>query len=549
MVNQLSSAPVPAARPRFAWPAGLVAVVALAFAVVVLVAATGPRGTDQFWYLAAVENLAEGRGAITNNVFPASLKNGPYEGPRPLVHNILNVYLPVPLATWLGSYGAWIWTNLLASLATAVLVFLATRRLASLTTAWLAAATYLMLPVVLWQAAQPLAEATIAPFVALAFLLVLRASGSFASWLAVAVSVGLLVLCRATFLPLLVAAPLGYLATQRGVAWRRLAGAAGLGLVGAAFLGFGRVFLPQNVPCTIAQFLGAAIPGRTSNMACYFELEPIPIDLGVLLTKLGHAARAQFVPSRGSLGTSLLFYWPFNVMGLLSLALITRRHEAGPRRALVAALTALALVGATTVIFQSQFRYLLMGLPVLAVTALVALERLAPAWVVRRFPLVLGGLLAVALPINVALAMQSRNESLGARRFDTEFTALVQREVPAGERVTVEWGARAIEMGYLLRPRPVLFVAPEYERGECVPMVSGFGARWLVAAPDSRALACLSPLGPRPVAEVTAGSSRFGLFRLNGAVAGLPVEDQALQADVAERDDAHQHDRLGDHLR
>src|SRR5262245_9247276 len=146
----------------------LAVAVAAIFIVLVWVGTSGVRGSDQYWYVADVESLIDGHGVQTNEIYPVTVRYEVGTLHRPFVHHILNTYGVALPALHFGSYGCWIAVNLASSLLTSFLIFCTVVRFTDSRTAALAvSASYLLLPLTVWLTTQPLAEASIAPLVAL----------------------------------------------------------------------------------------------------------------------------------------------------------------------------------------------------------------------------------------------------------------------------------------------------------------------------------------------------------------------------------------------
>ena len=101
----------------------LILTVVLIFLGLVWFAASGVRGSDQYWYVADVESLIDGRGVRTNEIYPVSVRHNIAALPRPFLHNRLNLYIVALPALLLGAYDAWIVVNVVSSLLTSFLVF------------------------------------------------------------------------------------------------------------------------------------------------------------------------------------------------------------------------------------------------------------------------------------------------------------------------------------------------------------------------------------------------------------------------------------------
>src|SRR5689334_10097386 len=201
--------------------------VALAIAVAVIVtlyaASGGVRGSDQYWYLTDTEALAHDHVLTSNTVFPVALLGPDPTLPPPFIHNVLSVYLAAIPGAVLGAFDGWLVLNLMATIGAALLIFLAARTVAPRWASMLCAIVYPLLPITVWHAAQPLAEASTAFFAALAMYALARAGRASVRWLLLVGALGLLYLSRESYLPLLLAAPVGFLLVRSGEggAWRR----------------------------------------------------------------------------------------------------------------------------------------------------------------------------------------------------------------------------------------------------------------------------------------------------------------------------------------
>ena len=137
---------------------------------------SGVRGTDQYWYLADAESLINGQGIQTNNIYPVSVYKEIQSIPRPFVHNILNLYFAILPGIFFGAYTGFIIMNVLCSFLTSFFIYKTIIIYTKYQPALLISLLYLLLPITVWQTAQPLAEASIAPLVALLMLLYAKIS-------------------------------------------------------------------------------------------------------------------------------------------------------------------------------------------------------------------------------------------------------------------------------------------------------------------------------------------------------------------------------------
>src|SRR5215467_13910721 len=256
-------------------PAILVVAVVVIFVVLVWVGAFGVRGSDQYWYVADVESLVQGRGVQTNEIHPVSVRHEVAPLPRPFIHNILNIYVVALPALLFGSYGAWIIVNLLSSLLTAFLIFRTVVRFTdSRAAALTVAVSYLLLPVTVWLTTQPLAEASIAPLVALAVYVYVTADASYWRWMLLMVIAALLVYCRESFVLLLPLVPLAYFVHAGSRRIGTVAKAGGLAALGSALWLLGKHLFEPHIPVSYLQLLASVFPDYSKHS--YFNLSPEP---------------------------------------------------------------------------------------------------------------------------------------------------------------------------------------------------------------------------------------------------------------------------------
>lgn len=504
------------------WAHGLALVLFLA--AFAYASAGGLRGSDQYWYVADVETLLSTGRAVTNNVFPVSLLNGETL-PLPFVHNVLSVYLATVPAFFLGSYWGWLVLNLAGTLICCVLVHRTCRRFADERVALLASLAYLTFPLTFWQAVQPLGEASIPPLIALALLLLARAGTAAHGWLALAFAAALLYFSRQSLVLVLLAVPVGYALRTWGGAWRpRAMTLAGLLLIVAGALVIGNLLFEQEaVELTYARVLSGVVPGvagHEDNMASSFDLSPAnlaggpPVRLDFLMMKVEAALRQQLVDFSGLPQAGI--YWAFNGLALLTLAALWRFRRDPDRFTLVAGAVVLLGVHAITIaVHQNQARYLLIPLPGVIVASSLLLGDLLKAGRRRRVISGLAALLVLlALPFQLLAAHASHSEGRAEQQAVAEVRALAERHLDEDEPVMVTWLHQEQAIAYALRPRPVLFVRPDYALEQYQALSARLPVRWLIATTDAPAPAILGVARDGPVATFTLRDQLWGLFRL-----------------------------------
>jgi hypothetical protein len=503
---------------------------AVAFALVVAVVVTlyaagaGVRGSDQYWYLTDTEALAHDHVLTSNTVFPVALLGPNPTVPPPFIHNVLSVYLAAIPGAVLGAFDGWLLLNLLATIGAALLIFLAARTVAPPWASVLCAVIYPLLPITVWHGAQPLAEASTALFAALAMYALAIAGRATVRWLALIVALGLLYLSRESYLPLLLAAPLGFLlvrASEGGGAWRRaLAPAVGLGVAAVAIVVVSQAVIPaDNVRFSYGRLLHSAVPGSTSNMWFNFDLSPanladrLPIDAGLLLAKLGGHLAEQFVIFDSPAFAA--FYWGFNALVVIAIVMLWRsRRVPAERIVVVGALSFVAVHAATLVLFQNQARYLLPAIPGLLVVLAMALASsgaiarplaryLVPTVIVMT--LVLGA-------TDVLLARTLRADAVTTGAAQQSVAAMLDRHVGQSEPLIVVYSGTPQMLAYAARPRLVLYGAPEYTDGDYARLRAALPARWILAPIPADGS---TPAGAvaTPTDQVDALGSTWGLYR------------------------------------
>ncbi len=482
------------------------------FLILVYLAATDVRGSDQYWYMADVETLLQGDPPLTNNLFPTQvLAPGPQQRPF-FIHHILNLYLVLPAAWLAGPFGGWILTNVFATLITAALIALLTVRFASAELAVWAYSVYLLLPLTLWLTAQPLAEATIAPFVALGMLAYERAGTKRRYWIVLAAALVGAYFCRSTYIVLLFLLPGAYLWQNRPVGKNTILQAAAL-LAAAVVAVAGQHFLfPESLPISWSGLLNNAIPGVTGNMYNYFCLTPIPVQWEYLGWKFASHLAHHFFPP---LVSEQIFYAPFNLLAILALLLFGMRKSESERRISQGLAVLLLLHFATIVLVQNQFRYLLVTLPPLLAAGAITgsrISRLSSKSI--RLRLLLGTIVLLVIA-DLLPVWRLHRQGIAERNLRAILVPMFDKTIPPAEPVLVEVHSGTYQLvGYVLRPRDVVFVQTGYSREQCHELRARSGARWFIGKRNSPLLGHLAITGPPVIPELPAPYDQYAVFRL-----------------------------------
>ncbi len=502
--------------------AGFVVMVTIA---TLFAASGGVRGTDQYWYVTEVETLLRDRAIATNVVFPVGLLGDGSGLPPPFIHNNLSVYLAAIPALVVGPFGGWVVLNLLAVLGTSLLIYRTALLVATRWAAMACAVLYPLLPLTSWHTAQPLAEASITFFAALAVYGLATCGSSTRRWLGLVAALGLLYAARQSYLPLLLAAPVVFLVirmrTERPPR-RDAFGPAGL-ILGAtilAVLAVSGLFAAENVQFSYTRLWHTAVPNQTDNMWFNFDLssanlsDSLPFDPRLLGPKLvGHLAQ-QFVNFESApVG---VFYWTFNILALVAIAKFL--WERAPRRVQLLAL-GIGFIGlhfVTVVLFQNQFRYTLPALPILLVVLAMVLSDVR--WLDLRLssrPIALAlGFCVLGLAPTVVLARTLRAEGSANGTAEAAASALFDRNLAATEPAWLVYEGTPQLLTYAARPRLVLQVAPTYTIDEYRRLTTAFPVRWILAPLESAAVDVLDLTGDAPVEVIDVLGKRWGLYDL-----------------------------------
>jgi hypothetical protein len=486
----------------------------------------GVRGSDQYWYTADVETLIRTGVSSTNTVFPVGLLGPSHVLPPPFIHNVLSLYLAALPALAFGPYGGWLILNLVATLSTAALIFLAARTVASRWAALACAVLYPFLPITFWYTAQPLSEASTSLFAALAIYLLAIAGRRAGLWLALVGALGLLYLSRESYLPLLWAAPIGFLLmrihedggrVRAALIPTAVIAAASMAVVAVA----GLAFANDNVRFSYTRLIHAAVPGSTSNMWFNFDLsaaniaDQLPFDPGLVAAKLGQDLLEQFV--RFDSAAFALFYWTFNGLTLVAIVMLwRRRHRVAQLRFIIGALSFVAVHVITIAIFQNQARYLVPALPGLLVVLAIAIDGV-PSFARRlrdRPTAIIVGLAIVALAPMAALAVTSRREGLDQAVVERDTRQLLDARIPDVEPLLIAYEGNPQVFAYAARPRLVLYLWPDYAVADVDRLLRAFPSRWLLAPSNSSLLTTLGSAVDAAAGDIYGADGHWVLYHL-----------------------------------
>ncbi len=476
----------------------LVAILLTVFLLLVIFASSGVRGSDQFWYLAEVESILHGQGVQTNNIFPPAAYNDKPNLPLPFIQNSPIVYIPLLLGFFVGAYKGWILTNLIFAILTALLIYKIVKKYTVPKIALSTAIVYLLLPLTFWQTTQVLVEVIIAFFVVLLIYIYTNfEEDSILKYFLLTIVSIFLMLSKMNFLPVLVLIAILYV-FHNGISKKTITigisfvilGCLAYGLLNPLFPNQSSSFHNQQPALNI---INVGVPGKSTNMDSYFNIKPGVISKSQLvenlMIKAKYNLKQQFI-SRDKAG--LIFYLPFNIMIIFLFYLFYIYKKKKDKKLLYIAFIGaffLALHLATIIIFQNQFRYMLMVLPVLTVVSGVALGE----WVKSKSinlnsllsNLVFIVVLMLLLATNTSLAIHLRSEGLNDGIKREQLVQFADEMIPVQDTLIVENCDSYLMIGYVLNPRYVLWVTNTYDNEDYIKLANNVNARWLLCEYDS----------------------------------------------------------------
>jgi len=478
---------------------------------------SGVRGTDQYWYLADAESLINGQGVQTNNIYPVSVYKEIQSIPRPFMHNILNLYFVILPGIFFGAYTGFIIMNILCSFLTAFFIYKTIIIYTKYQPALLISSLYLLLPITVWQTAQPLAEASIAPLVALLMLLYAKISisnnNNLYNWLILVFISGLLILCRLSFLPIIFVIPIIYLIHNRPIKIKNMFNMVILFILGFLFLLIQKNFFESNVSTSLLQTI---ISNKT--MEFYFDLYTLPITIknviDILFIKTIKALKIQFL-SLNSLG--ILFYLPFNLMAIISLILLFKSKSKKIKNITFIAILFFLLHLLTVILVQNQFRYMLVIIPPLLIVTGIALgnwKRII-RFLNKKYVIFILILILILTPIDFLLANRLHNEGIRSQQVGKELSAAFCENIPTYDTIMVEYsGGGDLIYGYILRPRFVLYIRDDYSEEIYYRLAKNVNAKWMICKINSPIIKQMESIISYKIEKFPEPLGSYGLFAL-----------------------------------
>ncbi len=445
------------------------------FAVLFVYATPYVSGTDQYWHINYIDSILKGN-YTSGELYPAFILDPAWNGSLTgFIHNMPVLYIWAVFAWVTGSlfHGA-IAFNALCAVLSAWFVYLAVRDTAGHK---LGAAAYLIMlsfPLAFWQCTQLLTETSAMLFFCAA--LYLFGKKSFVPHLAGAALLALSV-CSRTNVLLLALMLLAFSAvreTKRGGLSRGTKAAyiaAPAALFAAGYVGLGALFgasLDFTVSRTALDRLAVVSTfGEIDNMALHYSLQHFS-DIGFwpmvgnFAGKLWTAVVTQF----GWTGAPSVLYWLHNLLFIAAaaaLALLSRKEKKALVQytgfwVLVVTIVSWAI---SSTVYQNQFRYNLVYMPLLTVVLCVCLHRLGWGASKRFGILMLAGVLLMA-GLDAGLAYTARADAISEHAQYTTYQETFNEQIPPDTRVVFISPQTSLLWPQLLYPRITTVINPTY---------------------------------------------------------------------------------------
>ena len=339
-----------------------------------------------------------------------------------------------------------------------------------------------------WSTTQPLVEASTAPFVALAVYVYVTANATFWRWVLLMLIGALLAWCREPYVLLMPLILLAYPVHAHPLHSRRVAGAAGLLVLGGVLWLLGTSLFEPYLSVSYWNILTSP---RLGSMSWSFDLNPQPLPISAILAKAVTELEIQF--TRIDAGY-LLFFLPFNIMAVAPLVLLLRGGREDVIRVGVAGLIFLALHLVTAIVVQNNFRYLLTATPPLLVAVGVLVGRTGRFHALHVSNAVTFAAVLTLVASCTALAWYSHREGIVQREVHDTLAVALNETLPTNDTVMVaidrlELKSESLDycwclFGYVLRPRPTLYVFDRYTADDYAALINNVHAKWLLSHRD-----------------------------------------------------------------
>jgi len=444
-------------------------------------ATDGVRGTDQYWYVDQVTALLEGRGPVSNNIYPVSAFGNAPKLPRPFVQNFPIVYIVSVIAMLTGSFWGWIITNLLCSILTALIISRTVHHLTKdYNAALFSGLFYILLPVTFWNTVQPLSEPFLGLLTSIAVYVLIIYPANIKKFFILSLIAGLLYLSRKSYIllfPIIVGAFIFF----RGFRKKDVSGAVALILIMLSFVLAAKIWFPTNVDRSLFDFLMACTEKYPSNMLGFYNIEGTEFLLSQFLAKVYTGLKIQITGDDFRL--LLLFYVPFNLCIMAIFIQAFRVKEI--HSSLLSAAIFFFIYICSVMVFQNQFRYQLMAWPAI----IVAMFHYFRCWFIK--PSILKKIVCVCVVLSATSVFfiasnQLKSNAVKDAQIVSEIKQQVKKIIPQQDIVMVicDNGRHAL-IGHAFWPQLVLFAKTNQPNDVYEQLAKNTNCRWILCEADT----------------------------------------------------------------
>jgi hypothetical protein len=236
-------------------------------------------------------------------------------------------------------------------------------------------------------------------------------------------------------------------------------------------------------------------------MHVLYSLDEEPVEAWKLWRKMVQGLREQFFPPRMAVQ---LFFAPFNLMALATVAFAWRDKSRYRFRILAATVLVFGFHFLTISLRGSEFRFLHPPNPLMVWGSTLLFASLPMMHSARRWIAATAAAIIVLGSADLGLAMLMRNEAREESALSAQLAGIFDETVRPEDGIVLDVKSFAesdILVGYVLRPRPVLYVdrAYAYTPDQLATMVRNAGSVWLFARSDAPLLSQLPLASREPV--------------------------------------------------
>jgi len=416
----------------------------------ILLGAHGVRGTDQYWYLADVTTLIEGREPISNLYFPRIFIEG-QEHANFFIHNGPALHLSAQLGKLVGAFNGWLTVNLLSHLITAACIYLSAIRYTSRPISIACCFLYLISPIAIWQSMNMMQEQFYGALLATIVL-----AFSYRSKRASKIYLHLVLIFSIAIHPVFTAVGVAYILICIFKSLQRRKTSELLGVLilaavcGVVYQLYYFIF-PSTFQPDVLSIIRGSVPNLSSMLWHYSDSLPA-IDVAFLFYKLKVAA---------TLHTNEFFvYFYTNLAAVSAVYLLVTSRQPRPlqRRSLVYLLCfILSLYVAITVLMQTQPRYQQIFASASFLLIALALNDIRAYLSTATKNIIFTVTASATITIGVYLCytanVQSKQEQHSLAQIQHEFVSL-----PTGSNIMLVNSDHETKLAYILSPRKVLSV-------------------------------------------------------------------------------------------